>query len=259
MGITLAKVCAMGGSQVGLVGTIGITLLNSDGSTKTARATANIYEIGGGCYGKDITFDDDWNGSIKWDTGGGSPVYAVEEYDYTNISNLAPANEYDATLSGIQNDLDNPDQYKANISTLALEATASGIKDKTDNLPDDPADQSQIESAITTAEGNIRGADDDDLKDISEQIDIIDIDGDYVETTVSGIQLDMKRVLGLLHENVFIDNTTYDSYNNLISGRVRIYSEAVSVGSVNDVIATYTITVDASNQGKFTSWKQVEA
>ena len=61
------------------MGTIGVTILNSDGTVHNARATANIYEIGGGCYGKDITFDDNFKGSIKWDTGGGAPVYAVED------------------------------------------------------------------------------------------------------------------------------------------------------------------------------------
>jgi hypothetical protein len=70
----------MGSSQTALVGTIGVTILNSDGTVHTARATANIYEIGGGCYGKDCTFDDNFKGSIKWDTGGGTPVYAIESY-----------------------------------------------------------------------------------------------------------------------------------------------------------------------------------
>ena len=82
MPLTLTKNCSMGGSQTGLVGTIGVTLLNPDGTVHTARATAGIYEIGGGCYGDQITFADDWIGSIKWDTGGGTPVYAVEEYSY---------------------------------------------------------------------------------------------------------------------------------------------------------------------------------
>jgi hypothetical protein len=72
----------MGSSKTGLVGTIGVALLNPDGTTHTARATANIFEIGGGCYGKEITFPDDWIGIISWDTGGGSPVYAVDEYAY---------------------------------------------------------------------------------------------------------------------------------------------------------------------------------
>lgn len=149
MGITLPKICAMGASKTGLVNTIGVTILNSDGTTKTARATADIYEIGGGCYGKDITFDDDWKGSIKWDTGGATPVYAVDEYDYTDVSNLAleatvsgvkertdnlpnspaPENEYDTVITALQTDLDNPDQYKADVSALALEATVSGIKE----------------------------------------------------------------------------------------------------------------------------------
>jgi hypothetical protein len=70
----------MGSSQTALVGTIGVALLNPDGTVHTARATAGIYEIGGGCYGKNISFPDNWAGSLKWDTGGGSPVYACEEY-----------------------------------------------------------------------------------------------------------------------------------------------------------------------------------
>lgn len=77
---TIPKTCAMGGSQTGLVGTIGVTLLNPDGSTHTARATADIYELGGGCYGKELALDNG-TGSILWDTGGGSPVYATEDYN----------------------------------------------------------------------------------------------------------------------------------------------------------------------------------
>ena len=81
MSITLPKTCSIGGGNTGLVATIGVTLLNPDGTTHTARATADIYEIGGGCYGKEITFEDNWNGVIMWDSGGGSPVYASEEYN----------------------------------------------------------------------------------------------------------------------------------------------------------------------------------
>lgn len=80
MSLSLPKICSMGGSNTGLVGTIGVTLLDPDGTTHTARATADIYEIGGGCYGKEITFEDNWKGVLLWDTGGGSPVYASEEY-----------------------------------------------------------------------------------------------------------------------------------------------------------------------------------
>jgi len=80
MSLTLPKACSMGGSQTGLVGTIGVTLLNPDGTVHTARTTAGIFEIGGGCYGVEIAFPDNWAGALKWDTGGGTPVYACEEY-----------------------------------------------------------------------------------------------------------------------------------------------------------------------------------
>lgn len=85
MALILPKTCSMGSSQTGLVGVIGITLLNPDGTTHTARVVGGIYEIGGGCYGKNITFPDNWKGSLKWDTGGGSPVYATEDYEVEGL------------------------------------------------------------------------------------------------------------------------------------------------------------------------------
>jgi len=81
-------------------------------------------------------------------------------------------------LDAVQADLDNPDQYKADVSGLAKEATVQAIKAKTDNLPSDPASQSAIESKISQAEANIRGADNDDLKVLSDQLDGIQADLD---------------------------------------------------------------------------------
>jgi hypothetical protein len=47
----------------------------------------------------------------------------------------------------------------------------TAVKAKTDNLPPDPADQSAVETALTAAISSIKGVDGDDLKIISEQID----------------------------------------------------------------------------------------
>ena len=54
----------------------------------------------------------------------------------------APANEYDAELAAIQADLDNPNQYKADVSNLATTAHVQEVEDKvdaiklkTDNIP----------------------------------------------------------------------------------------------------------------------------
>ena len=44
-------------------------------------------------------------------------------------------------------ELSNPDNYKADISALALEATVQAIKSKTDNLPDNPASSTDINNA----------------------------------------------------------------------------------------------------------------
>jgi len=66
-----------------------------------------------------------------------------------------------------------------------------------------------------------------------------------------------KRLLGLMHENISIDQPIYDSDGNLTSARVRLYSDAISVGTDVNIIATYTITAPSIGPGKFTSWKQV--
>jgi len=84
-------------------------------------------------------------------------------------------------LDVVQTDLDNPDQYKADVSALALDATAQSIKAKTDNLPTDPASQSDVETKIDAAEANIRGADNDDIKTISDQLDVVQTDLDNPE------------------------------------------------------------------------------
>ncbi len=52
-----------------------------------------------------------------------------------------------------------------------LDLLVDGIKDKTDNLPSDPADQSAVEGAITSAVTSIKGIDGDTLKVLSDQID----------------------------------------------------------------------------------------
>jgi len=49
------------------------------------------------------------------------------------------------------------------------------------------------------------------------------------------------RLLGLTQENQALDNTTFDSNGNLLTARLRTYSVAGSVGTINDVLATYSV------------------
>ena len=68
---------------------------------------------------------------------------------------------------------------------------------------------------------------------------------------------DLGKVLGLVHQNIFIDKPIYDD-ENLISARLRIYSDSGSVGTDQNVISTYQITSFGDGPGRFINWKQVE-
>jgi len=49
----------------------------------------------------------------------------------------------------------------------------------------------------------------------------------------------LQKVLGLVQENFYVDQTTYDDNSNLTSSRVRIYNDNVSVGTDNNILETY--------------------
>ncbi len=77
-------------------------------------------------------------------------------------------------------------------------------------------------------------------------VDIDDVYDNVIET------------LGLVHRNIYIDQTVYDEFGNLQNARVRTYSDSASVGSDSNVIATYNITSSSSETGKFDIWQQVK-
>jgi len=76
-------------------------------------------------------------------------------------------------------------------------------------------------------------------------------------TDLSDIYDAVQKALGLSKHNMYIDDPTYDEYGNMISARVRTYSDKNSVGTGNDVIETYRIEADGTECGKFNYWKQV--
>ena len=69
------------GSAYASLATVGYRLYNNTGGDSVARTTVGVLEIGTGSYGVPaVNIPDDAVG-IEWDTGGGSPVYAVEDLD----------------------------------------------------------------------------------------------------------------------------------------------------------------------------------
>jgi len=51
----------------------------------------------------------------------------------------------------------------------------------------------------------------------------------------------VERVLGMVQENFAIDQAVYDDHNNLLSSRIRIYDDEVSVGTDNNIMAEYVM------------------
>lgn len=88
-------------------------------------------------------------------------------------------------------------------------------------------------------------------------------DDDFAPTYTEDLQISIDetkidKILGLVHQNILIDNTTYDQFGNLESARVRIYSDSASVGTDTNVIATYLIESESTECGQFTTWSQQE-
>ena len=99
---------------------------------------------------------------------------------------------------------------------------------------------------------------------ISGNIASMQLDVDQILTntiTISGgvndMELKIDRILGLVHENVYIDQTVFDDYGNLVNARLRIYENSADVGSNNSVLATYRIVSSPHGPGKFTTWKHI--
>jgi len=83
MPTTLIKTVNFGSTKTGRAATIGYRLIDDTGTPIQARSQAGVYEAfpGTGIYAANITFPDDFVGTILWDSDGEKPVYAVEEFN----------------------------------------------------------------------------------------------------------------------------------------------------------------------------------
>lgn len=76
------------------------------------------------------------------------------------------------------------------------------------------------------------------------------------------IALMMVRVLGLVHENVFIDNTVHDVNGQLAAARVRVFSSRTAVEFATDggaetsgLVATYEMSTVYEGEGLMGSYR----
>jgi len=73
------------------------------------------------------------------------------------------------------------------------------------------------------------------------------------------------RVLGLSHENAFIDNTNFSANGQLISARIRIFDSKANAELATDggtettgLVATYSMTADYEGLGRLKSYRYLK-
>lgn len=68
----------------------------------------------------------------------------------------------------------------------------------------------------------------------------------------------LSRALGLMQENMYIDNPVYSVEANLLSSRIRTYSDPNSVGSGSNILATYTATATYDENSNLETYKVIK-
>lgn len=74
------------------------------------------------------------------------------------------------------------------------------------------------------------------------------------DSDFNSITAQNKRILGLVHQNMVIDEAGYDQWGNMESARVRIFEDSAKT----ILLATYRISVNTTAPGRFSNWEQVE-
>ncbi len=138
-------------------------------------------------------------------------------------------------------------QFGADISTTEVIGTGHFLGDM-------PAVVENKYAVIFYESGNIIGQGE-ILWDGASEFEI-----SIIQTNTVEMQTKLDRILGLTQENQYMDQTVYTTYQGiklLTSGRVRVYSDASSVGTGSNVIAVYNITT-VWNGDEMVSYKVVK-
>lgn len=193
-----------------------------------ARVTAGISDAGNGWYSADVTLPGT-AASVRWDSTGTPTAIAREYFDTLEASNFTTVNTkldtiddfLDTEIAAIQTKVNALPSDPADASDIAASfatvngtlATLSGyvdtevaailaavdtevaaIKAKTDNLPTDPADESNIAANFATLSG---------------KVDVID---DFLDTEIAAI----KAVTDKLNTALVIDGAVYQYTANAL-------------------------------------------
>ena len=76
---------------------------------------------------------------------------------------------------------------------------------------------------------------------------------------VNSVKTSILRLLGLHHENTFIDQQSYDAEGNLLGARVRLYDSKPSAlgGGSSGVVATYSVIATYDVNSRLNAYRMV--
>lgn len=132
---------------------------------------------------------------------------------------------------------------------LAKESTIQGVSGEVVTLP-----------TLAEIEGSSVLAKEVTLQTISGEIGGLPTLSEIENSAVLAKQAELLRAVGLMQENHYLDQTVYTTFNGvklLTSGRIRTYTNAGSVGTASNVLATYLITATWSDD-ELQSYKVVK-
>ena len=176
-----------------------ITITDIDTDTVDVSAAA-MTEVGNGLYKYNFSA---FNQAKRYFTicDGGDTLLNPDRYAVADSFDYGEINQILEDTNALQTDLTDGGR---------LDLLVDAVKEKTDNLPDDPASDANVETAISdsestittaisttestittavsTTESNIRGTDSDTLKTLSGQLDTIEDKADVIDTVADTIQ-----------------------------------------------------------------------
>lgn len=147
------------------------------------------------------------------------------------------------------------------IATLDLDHTAEGMYEPATGYT--PAAVGVLNAVYTIYSDAARTIPNTDFSKELDQILTTQVDDNTA--VLNELVEKIVRLLGLNHENAFIDNTEYDEYCQLISSRLRIFDTAAHTNLATDggtetdgLIATYQVSVEYEGPAKMRSYRMVK-
>jgi len=200
------------------------------------------------------------NGDSMTEIGDGFYSYDFVDYDLTKdyaiicdgTSTLNDADRY--VYAGNENYIN--DIENSNLSTQILGVSAQNVE-ISNTLTLIPTASALAIDDIADAVWNQPTSANNGINTFGNSVNNINNTTESIYISVTENQNYLKRIVGLSHENIFIDNPIYDGDGNLTSARLRIYSTPGDVGTDLNIIGEYQISAPGDGPGRFTSWQQI--